>query len=136
MYKVNMLNEAMATRTIELENIDTGAIELCFDDSTLTSSENFEFMEIGELYECKILLFGDITKEKTEKSVKCKILNGDIQVGTKILAEVVVGKDIYYIPQRQIQHFSEQDSFEFEFTRKDLIQVNAVIHGDLLTELW
>jgi len=62
-YKVIEINEAVATRTIKLQNIDSGTIDICFDDSELVS--NFNFMKAEQIYDCKILLFGEPTRNPT-----------------------------------------------------------------------
>ncbi|HDM9267860.1 TPA: hypothetical protein P0409_001894, partial [Listeria innocua] len=62
MYKLLSINDSIATRTMELENINTKKIDTCFDDSSLVSIDNnFDFMEIGKEYDCKIKLFGEPT---------------------------------------------------------------------------
>ena len=127
MYKVIKINEAVATRTIELKNMETGSVIECFDDSALVSFENFEFMEVGRVYDCKVKLFGKVVDIQTEQSIMCKVLKECI-VGKKKFIKVCVKEEIYYV---SLERGLEKSIFYFESTRKDLIQVNDIIHDDL-----
>lgn len=130
MYKVIKIIDSQATRDIELKNQVTGTVDLCFDDSALVSVDNFEFMEEGRKYNCKIALFGKVVEDRTPECILCKVISEDIIIGNCHLIEITVGKDIYYIFKDNIKNCG--DSFYFYFTRKDLIQVNDTIHPDLL----
>ena len=90
-------------------------------------------MKIGVEYECKIKLFGNVVKEIQDTStVFCEILCRDVIIGKKSMIKVQVENDVYYIPQKKLENTINLKSFYFQFTRKDLIQVNNVIHADLL----
>ena len=130
MYKVIEVNEAVATRTIELENVETGNIIECFDDSALVSFENFEFMEVGGIYDCKIKLFGRVVDTQTNQSTVCKFLKTCV-VGKKKFFEVCVEEEIYYVALEKVLPNLEKNMFYFETTRKDLIEVDNIIHEDL-----
>ena len=54
MYKVLSIDSDEMTKNIKLENMKTGTIDICFDDSALVSDKNFDFMNVGEEYKCKI----------------------------------------------------------------------------------
>lgn len=136
MYKLLSVNQSVATRTLKLENMSTGTIDVCFDDSALTTFENFGFMEISKEYDCKIALFGDVVEKKNDKSISCRVLDTNVSVGEKILIRVKLCQDIYYLPKGQLENCTENQIIEYSYTRKDLIQVNNVVHGDLLTTLW
>lgn len=131
LYTLLKINESAATRTVELRNTATQTVDICFDDSALVSNNNFEFMKVDNSYDCKIKLFGKKVAEETEGSVKCKILEKDIFVGKKSFTKVLVKDDLYYIPRAKIGE-NPPDNFYFLYTRKDLIQVDTVLHGDLL----
>jgi len=131
MYNVRAINESIATRTVELENELTGTLDLCFDDSAVVSDNNFEFMEIGKAYECKIKLFGEFVNQEGECVVKTLIVNENICIGNINFVEVAVNSDIYYIPQSKMMSISGKDDLLFKVSRKDLIQVNSTIHEDL-----
>ena len=131
MYKVISIEEYTATRDIKLQNMQTGTIETCFDDSALVSDNNFEFMIPGEEYDCKIKLFGSVTSEKQDESLLCKN-EGSCIIGSKRMVKVLIGNDEYYIHESSIGSNSELPYFYFDYSRKDLIAVDDVIHADLL----
>jgi len=130
LFKLINIKDYMVTRDIQLKNIETETIEICFDDSALVGIENFEFMKIGNLYDCKIMLFGDVVTEKIERAVKCDIINENIKIGNRLLVEVLVGKDIYYVTKKYLKKNSQEKFFLFRVSRKDLIQVDNIIHAD------
>ena len=134
MHKVIKIIEYAATRDIELLNEETGTVDLCFDDSMLVSRQNFEFMREGKIYDCKIALFGHAVKQKTESCIECKIIK-DITVGKMNMTEVMVGQDIYYLSKNELNGFYNGNTILYEWTRKDLVQVNDVIHDMMLGEL-
>ena len=47
MYKIIKIRNYAATRDIELQNLNTNTINLCFDDSAVVSYNNFDFIEEG-----------------------------------------------------------------------------------------
>lgn len=132
MYELIEVIEDEATRFIKLKNIDTGIIDECFDDSAVISDKNFDFMQIGQQYECKIKLFGKPVAEEIKNSIICKVINKEIVIGQKAMVEVQVNNSKYYIPSQKVIEYLDCDSFNFCFTRKDLIQVNDTIHADFL----
>lgn len=132
MYKVLGIVKYDATRSVTLRDMNTSEIEECFDDSALVSQENFNFIQIGELYDCKIKLFGKVVSEKNGRSVTCKVINREILVGKKVMTEVSMEGKRYYIAPNKLKKCWDEDVFNFSFTRKDLIQVNNVIHADYL----
>lgn len=132
MYEVIDIVEDDATRLIKLRNIDTGIIEECFDDSAVVSDNNFDFMQIGQKYECKIKLLGKPLAEKTSNSIICKVVNREVMIGQRVMVEVEINNSKYYIPKRKVSEYLDNDILNFNFTRKDLVQVNNIIHADLL----
>ncbi|MDF2596929.1 MAG: hypothetical protein K0R05_2797 [Anaerocolumna sp.] len=132
MYKVIFIEEDEMTRNIKLENTETGTIDECFDDSALVGDNCFDFMEIGKEYNCKIRLFGNIVKETANKVVLCQLVCRNTSVGTANMVKVLVNNDEYYIPQKKLSELGDLELFYFRYSRKDLIQVNDVIHADLL----
>ena len=129
MYELIKLNEYAMTRDVELINLDTGTTDVCFDDSSMVIND-FGFMEIGNEYDCKILLFGNrVTKLTKDAHIKCKIIK-ELAVGNRALLEVSVNNDIYYIDD----NCGEEYIF-FNVTRKDIIQVGDVVHHNLLRKL-
>ena len=132
MYRVVSIDRDEMTKNIQIKNLETGTVDICFDDSSLVSDENFDFMREGNEYECKIKLFGTVVSDMQENAVLCKIVNSCIIVGTKKMVEVLVGKDKYYIPEKKISNLLSSKEIIFKFTRKDLIEVNHIILADLL----
>ena len=132
MHKVIKINEFAATRMVELQNELTGNIDICFDDSALVSINNFEFMKVGNRYNCFIELFGEMAEEGNSEAVTCKIISNEM-IGNGNFLKVFVGKEIYYVPRSQVGSMPMKE-FLFAYTRKDLIKVDEVIHEDLLNE--
>lgn len=132
MYKVISISDYEMTRNIKLENSDTGTLEECFDDSSLISDVNFDFLTIGKEYDCKIKLFGNVVQDMQDKTVICKILSKNVMVGIKEMVKVLVENDEYYIPRKKVKKCLDKEKFFFQYTRKDLIQVDNVIHFDML----
>lgn len=132
MYKVIEINKYTATKTVELENEITGHRDICFDDSALVSMNNFEFMQLGNSYDCYIKLFGEIAKADNKEAVNCKIISNQV-VGCKKFIKVLVDGEIYYVPKNKMPDETIKE-FPFTYTRKDLIKVDEVIHDDLLSE--
>lgn len=132
MYKVISISNDEMTRNVVLKNSDTGAIEVCFDDSSLISDVNFEFLTIGKEYVCKIKLFGNVVQNMQDKTVICKILSKNERVGTKEMVKVLVENNEYYIPRKKVEKYLDKQMFYFRYTRKDLIQVDNILHSDML----
>lgn len=132
MYSVVSINNDEMTKNVELKNLKTGTIDVCFDDSALISDMNFDFMNVGSEYNCKIKLFGNAVSNLQEKAILCKIVDKNIIVGTKKMVKVLVEDDEYYIPTKKVNNLVDLKEFYFKYTRKDLIEVDNIIHADLL----
>lgn len=132
LYKLISVDNDDMTRIMKLQNLITNTVEECFDDSALISTENFNFMVIGRSYECKIKLFGRPIIQKTRESNTFKIIDTNSIIGQKSMAKVINNGNEYYIPKQKIMSYINKDIIEFLATRKDLIQVDNIIHGDLL----
>lgn len=134
MYKVVKIYKAARTRFIDLLNLDTGTLDKVFDDSCEVDIgyDDFEFMQEGGVYDCKIELFGDFDRTKTEKSVEVTIIDSDVVIGKTKYFKVLIGSDVYYILKSDAKGFKVTQKMYYHFTRKDLVQVGAVIHADCL----
>lgn len=64
--------------------------------------------------------------------VQCKIVSRDTIVGSRNMVKVLVDNDECYIPRNKLSELKDAELFYFRYSRKDLIQVNDVIHADLL----
>lgn len=131
MYLVKKINTYTSTRHIALINLDTLSEDICFDDSALVSRENFGFMQVGEEYNCKIVLFGEAVGNQTADSVVCEVVR-QVMIGTRHLIEVKVKDDTYYVPSFLVSDYIANGSFFYSYSRKDLAQVDDVIHNDYL----
>ena len=69
MYRVVSIDRDEMTKNIQIKNLETGTVDICFDDSSLVSDENFDFMREGNEYECKIKLFGTVGVQSIFDSV-------------------------------------------------------------------
>ena len=132
MYKVMGFDEAVATREVFLLNEETGTRETCFDDSALMGYENFSFMKQGGRYECKIKLFGRLGLPEDSDLLACTVLERRVPLGVRKLAKVQVGQDVYYIPERELKDIGDVDVIYYSSSRRDLIQVDNVLHADYL----
>jgi len=133
-YKVIKIHKGEMTSFIDLLNLDTGTQDKVFDDSSMVDIgyDDFEFMQEDGVYDCKIELFGDFDRTKTEKSVEVTIINSDEIVGKIEYFQVLIDSDIYYILKADAKGFELKRKMYYHFTRKDLIQVDDVIHADCL----
>ena len=143
MYKFLSASDSIMTRHVKLENCQTGKVELCFDDSDLRHDDqkDFWFMQAGNIYECKILLFGlafDLFDDAMEQNrilckttarelIICEVVDSHLFVGTLEVISVVNNGNIYYISMDDIKNIKDTNRFAFRCSRKDLIQVDDVI---------
>ena len=132
MYKAMGFKEAVATRKVFLLNEETGTRETCFDDSARKGYENFSFMKQGERYECKIKLFGRLGLPEDSDLLACTVLERRVPVGVRKMAKVQVGQDIYYILEKELKDVGDVDVIYYSSSRRDLIQVDNVLHADYL----
>jgi hypothetical protein len=127
MYEAVEIKAYVATRDVMLRNESTGTIDKCFD-----YTDDFKFIETGKAYDCKIELFGEAIAEKDKFSKECRVLEKDVTVGKRPMVKVAIGEDTYYLFESNAIGFLDKDRFLVSFTRKDLIQVDDIIRGDLL----
>lgn len=132
MYKIIKIRNYAATRDIELQNLNTNTINLCFDDSAVVSYNNFDFIEEGKVYDCKMELLGNFVHTKSDSNVIVTILESDVLIGNTKYLKVSIDSDIYYILMSDTKNFNLTKYMYYHFTRIDLIQVDNVIHGDCL----
>ena len=137
MYKLLSIEDYMFTRYVELKNCETGKVEQCFDDSDVRNDEqkDFWFMQICGIYECKILLFGrafDLSETMEENCILCKAIGQELTVGRLKIIPVVNNENLYYVATKDIKNIKDVSRFAFDFSRKDLIQVDEIIAPKLL----
>ena len=132
MYKLLFASEGIMTRHIKLENCETGKVELCFDDSDLRhdNQKDFWFMKIGGIYECKILLFGiayDLSGVIEQNCIICETKGWNLTIGNLKVLQVENDGNIYYVAMDDVKNIKNINRFAFDFSRKDLIQVDEII---------
>ncbi len=132
MYKIIKIRNYAATRDIELQNLNTNTINLCFDDSAVVSYNNFDFIEEGKVYDCKMELLSNFEHTKSDSNVIVTILESDVLIRNTKYLKVSIDSDIYYILMSDTKNFTLTKYMYYHFTRLDLIQVDNVIHGDCL----
>lgn len=122
----------MADRFVTLKNLKTGTIDYCFDRSDFPEDihPGFYFMKQGGVYDCKILLFGDTDIREDFPVADCRVLNPNVMFGNCRMVEVAAGQDVYYIYYSRVRDVIDAGHFQFQWTRKDLIQVNDVVLSD------
>ena len=103
MFKFLSASNADMTRFVKLENCETGKIEVCFDDSDLRHEhqKGFEFMQVGSVYDCKILLFGiafDLSDDEAieQSRILCRTTARELLVCETIDSNFSVGNRKFY----------------------------------------
>ena len=135
MYKVVKIDRCAVTSFIDLLNLKTGTTEHgVFDDSSMVDIgyDDFEFIKEGGIYDCKMELFGEFSDKSVESSTEVTIVESGVIVGETKYFKVMIGSDVYYILESDAKNVELKQKMYYDFTRKDLIQVNDVIHADCL----
>ena len=136
MYKVINIQKCAVTNFIQLYNLTTKTIDICFDDSSLMGfhkgQNDFEFMKENGIYNCKIELFGKFESKKTDDNVEVKLIESGVVIGNTKYFKVLIKNDEYYILESDADGLEIKEKMYYHFTRKDLIQVDDVIHADCL----
>lgn len=124
-YKVKSFVNFQITRDIFLENIETGTIDVTFDDD----EDKFDFLNVGETYSCKITLLGNIVDVNDERAVYCRILEKDVMIGVDYYTKILIEEDIYYYYTEEADkvYLNEKDEFYIKYSRKDLAEVEGKI---------
>lgn len=145
MYKFLAAECGYMTRWVKLENCETEKVEICFDDSDLRHEcqKGFEFMQVQNIYNCKILLFGrafDLSnKEAIEQSQRlcqttgrellvCETIDNNFSVGNRKFLQIISNGNIYYVAIKDVEALNDSSRFVFRCSRMDLIQVDDIIH--------
>lgn len=142
-YKLVDINEYIMTRDLYFKNEDTQTIDKCFDDYFYDLN-----LEIDTSYQCKIKLFGNIvqsnqkesiyrriskcfSKDNSEKKIIiCEIIDTE-KIGIYDFYKVKNNEDIYYIlvDDVKVENVNLGDKILFDWSRKDVIQINEMIDG-------
>lgn len=89
-----------------------------------------DYMIDGKIYDCKIKLFGELELQKTDSNEEITIVESDIIIGNKSFFKVLIDSDIHYIRTYEASGFDAKKTMYYDFSRKDFIQVDDIIHGD------
>ncbi len=125
MYRIEIIEPAIVMSRIVLKNLETATVEICYDDSALSSFDNFSFMTVNHEYHCKIFLCGEVS----EQGETYKIID-HVYIGIHTFCVVSSWRgDIYYI----LDQVPLKRSFvSFQVKRKMLLQVNDRLHPSLI----
>ena len=132
MYRVVHIEEHDITRWVHLQNLDTGVVDICFDDSAISGDVNFDFLQVGHCYECKINLMGEPYPLRVAQKVSCVIIDSTLQIGQRRRIQVKTVDGIYYVPLVDVADKLPCDCFDYFVARKDLVQVGDIVHADYL----
>lgn len=132
MYKLLSITQYTRTRDVILKNLATGTIDSCFDDAMVQSPDNFNFMQVGNDYDCRIVLFGGTKRANVGEWHRYIIEATDVPIGDRTFVKVRKRTDFYYVYQDDVIPYLAAGNFMFESTRKDLVQVGDVVHAGLL----
>lgn len=137
MHKFISEEHADVTRFVTLRNVETGTEDYCFDSSDMFDDEStdFSFMKIGQVYDCKILLYGEPHETQNGKHISCRVLRDNVPIGRRRVVEVKSGNDIYYVPYNDVENLLDRDRFSYYYSRKDLIMVDGVPDGFFLLDI-
>jgi len=131
MYEVVKADSAWMDRFIWLKNLQTGIVERYFDNSMTFGEDNFEFMQVASVYDCKIRLVGDQV-DAIDGATKFIIQNDNFQkIGKTNFLQVKIDSGTYFILGEEITLSGDKDYFYYKFFRKDLIEVDSKIKNDL-----
>lgn len=139
MHQLISSEQSAADRFVTLKNLKTDTLDYCFDRSEFPNDihPGFYFMKQGGIYNCKILLFGDTDIRKGFPVADCCVVNPNVMLANCRMVEVAVGADIYYIYYDRVREVVNNGRFQFQWTRKDLIQVNDVLLSDFyIYDFW
>ena len=145
MYKFLSVVCGDMTRWVKLENCETGKVEVCFDDSDLRHEyqKGFELMQIGGIYDCKILLFGiaiDLSDEDAIKQSRimcettdrelfvCETIDNNFSIGNRNFLQIISNGNIYYGNTAQLpaSPFSFTHLIFFRHLALNLLEIHTV----------
>lgn len=126
MYKVKEIVQYEFTRDIVLGSPDGSEITV-FDDSDLLGNNDFDFVKVGQSYDVKIGILGEISETGEEF-----ILGKNQKIGDVFFRRLQDAKNnIFYLePDNQgITDDKIGSKIKIAVERYDILQVNDTIHG-------
>lgn len=77
-------------------------------------------------------MFGETVCDSTKEYTECRIISDNLKIGEIPMVEVELDNNKYYIPREKVVKHLKCDSLKYSYTRKDLVQVDNIVHPDLM----
>ena len=65
--------------------------------STNLGYDDFEFVKEGEIYDCKMELFGEFSDKSAKSGTEVTVVESGVIAGETKYFKVMIGSDVYYI---------------------------------------
>lgn len=120
--KVNKITEYQVTRDVFFESEKTHTVYKVFDDSDILGDDQFSFLEIGNKYDCKIGIFGELDS----LGLPFVVLDRE-KIGTMDTLKIKnkVGDIFYCMYEKDLVENSE---IHLNVRRYDLLSVGDIIN--------
>lgn len=122
LYRVNEIISYAVTRDLVLRSELTDKEYVVFDDSDVLGKKQFSFLKIGDTYQCKIGIFGEVDSNGSE----FEVLNKEKIANMKLVRVKNNSGDIFYIPDSPENVM--QSSVKINIRRYDLLAVGEIIN--------
>lgn len=116
------------TRDLLLESTESKKVYTVFDDSDLMPDNVFDFLKVGNVYDCKIGILADVDENGTPFKVISREKIGKMKV-MKIQNEV---GDLFYI--WDLKSVKTSTTVFIKVIRYDLLAVGNIIHDRTIEE--
>ena len=126
MYKVKEIVQYEFTRDIVLGSPDGSEITV-FDDSDLLGNNDFDFVKVGQSYDVKIGILGEISETGEEF-----ILGKNQKIGDVFFRRLQDAKNNIFYLELDNQGITDDkigSKIKIAVERYDILQVNDTIHG-------
>lgn len=124
MYKLNKIINYEVTRDLILESGKSKQEYTVFDDSDILGNDEFDFLKVGNKYQCKIGIFGDVSD--SDNGTKFLVL-GKEKIGNRYFEKVVNSQDdIFFMPI--CATFTTDSIIYIKIRRYDLLEVNDIVY--------
>lgn len=126
MYKVKKIDQFEFTRNIVLASTDGTEITV-FDDSDLLGNNDFDFIKVGQSYNFKIGILGDVCKIGKEF-----IVGENQKIGEVVFRCLLDSKNNVFYLELDNQAISDDEigsKIKVDVERYDILQVNETVHS-------
>lgn len=126
MYKVKKIDQFEFTRNIVLASTDGTEITV-FDDSDLLGNNDFDFIKVGQSYNFKIGILGDVCKIGKEF-----IVGENQKIGEVVFRCLLDSKNNVFYLEPDNQAISDDEigsKIKVDVERYDILQVNETVHS-------